>query len=71
MKYLKKKATIGLISPAGIASKEKVEKAIKNIENLGFEAFYLDSIFEKENYLAGNDTSRLKELHYMFENKHI
>lgn len=68
---LKKGDKIGLITPAGFISKEKLDKAINNLTSLGLEPVYHKSVSEKEGYFAGTDKSRLNELHSMYEDNKI
>ncbi len=68
---LKKGDTIGLIAPGSSVTEEKLAKAIKNLENLGFNVHYTKNILAKHGYLAGTDQQRLSDLHFMFENPKI
>jgi muramoyltetrapeptide carboxypeptidase len=70
-KLLKKGDKIALISPAGFVNEEKLHKAVKTIELLGFEPFYENSILDKNGYLAGKDFDRAFELNRMFSNKSV
>lgn len=70
-KKLEKGSTIGLISPASPISEEKFNKAIQNIENLGFNYKTGKHIFDKYGYLAGNDNDRIDDLHIMFADSEI
>ncbi len=63
--------TVGLITPAGFITEEKLKKTIQNFESFGLKTVYYSSILNKEGYLAGNDESRLKEFHLMYENKDV
>ena len=58
---------IGLITPSGPITVEKLDKAIQNVRSFGLEPVYLPSVNDKFGYLAGKDTERIKELHAMFE----
>ncbi len=68
---LKKGDTIGLITPAGFITEEKLQKTIENLASFGLKSVYFDSVLEKNGYLAGNDQSRLNELHTMYENTEV
>ena len=68
---LKKGDTIGLIAPGSSVTEEKLEKAIKNIESLGFHVQHTKNILAKHGYLAGTDDQRLHDLHFMFNNPKI
>ena len=62
---------VGLITPAGFITEEKLQKAIRNLSSFGLKPIYYNSILEKIGYLAGTDQSRLNELHSMYKNKNI
>lgn len=68
---LKKGDTVGLITPAGFIDKEKLQKTIENLASFGLKSVYFNSVLEKTGYLAGNDQSRLNELHTMYENTEV
>ncbi len=68
---LQKNDKVALITPSGFATKEKINLAIENIKKLELEPVFTDKIFEKYGYLAGNDQTRLDDLHEAFENKEI
>ncbi|MCF6365503.1 MAG: LD-carboxypeptidase [Bacteroidales bacterium] len=70
-KQLKRKDKIGLITPAGFITKQKLKNAVQNIENLGFEAFWYGSVSDKKGYLAGTDKARIEELHKMYKNNSV
>jgi len=68
---LNKKDKIGLITPAGFITKQKLNNAIQNIKNFGFEAFWDNSVLDKTGYLAGTDEERANELHKMYKDKSV
>ncbi len=68
---LQKGDTIGLIAPGSPVTEEKLNKAITNLENLGFHVHYTKNILAKQGYLAGTDQQRLDDLHLMFNNQKI
>ena len=63
---LKKGDTIGLIAPGSSVTEEKFNKAVTNLESLGFKVHYTENILAKHGYLAGTDKQRLSDLHQMF-----
>lgn len=65
-KRLKKGDTIGLISPGSFVSDEGLEKAITNLESLGFKVKLSKHIRAQRGYTAGTDAQRLEDLHEMF-----
>jgi muramoyltetrapeptide carboxypeptidase len=68
---LKKGDTIGLIAPASSVKDDYLEKAVRNIENLGLHVQMSANIRAKNGYLAGTDAERLLDLHTMFADKSI
>lgn len=68
---LKKGDTAGLITPSGFINQQKLDLAVKNLESFGLNVFYYDTVLEKEGFLAGNDRSRLNELHKMYNNPNV
>jgi len=68
---LKKGDTVGLITPAGFITEEKLQKAVKNLATFGLQTVYSESVLDKKGYLAGNDLIRLNELHSMYKNKEV
>ncbi|WP_420583418.1 S66 peptidase family protein [Reichenbachiella sp.] len=70
-KALKKGDTIGLITPASAVTRQAFEKAVANLENLGFEVQYTDNMSVRKGFLAGTDQQRLNDLHQMFEDPNI
>lgn len=65
-KRLKKGDTIGLISPASYIGDEGLEKAVTNLESLGFKVKMGAHIRKLHGYIAGTDQERLQDLHNMF-----
>ena len=68
---LKPGQNIGLIAPGSAINEEKLQKAIINIENMGFKPVYTKNILAKHGYLAGKDQGRLDDLHLMFRDPKI
>lgn len=63
--------TIGLVAPGGYATDRAIEKAVRNIETLGFRVkpgTYLREVFG--NY-AGSSQQRLADLHAMFADPEV
>ncbi len=58
--------TIGLIAPGSFITEEELNKAITNIESLGFKIKLSKNILQKYGYLAGTDEQRLEDIHQMF-----
>jgi muramoyltetrapeptide carboxypeptidase len=71
-KALKAGDTIGLVTPASPITPEQLEKAVKNIEALGFKVVYNEKrVLSKYGYLAGEDLFRADDLNLMFNNPEI
>lgn len=70
-KALKKGDTIGLITPASAVTRQAFEKAVENLETMGFEVKYTDNMSVRKGFLAGTDQQRLDDLHQMFEDESI
>jgi len=63
---LKKGDTIGLISPAGPESADKIKESIELLKSLGFNIKEGKHIYDKLGYLAGNDKDRAADFINMF-----
>lgn len=70
-KRLKKGDTIGLITPGSFIPDQALEKAIANVEKLGFKIVLGKHIRALRGFNAGTDEQRLEDLHTMFENPDI
>jgi len=65
-KALKKGDTIGLITPGSFIDDGELQKAIHNVESLGFKVKLSENIRKKRGYTAGTRQERIKDLHTMF-----
>lgn len=70
-KALKKGDTIGLITPASAVSRQAFEKAVQNLEDMGFVVKYTENMSVRKGFLAGTDQQRLDDLHQMFSDPNI
>ena len=68
---LKKGDTIGLITPASAVSREAFEKAVSNLEELGFKVKFSENMSVRKGFLAGTDQQRLDDLHAMFSDPEV
>ena len=68
---LNKKDTIGIIALSGNCDKEKVNRAKRYFESLGFNVKLSKNIYDSNRYLAGSDKDKIEELHKFFEDKDI
>lgn len=69
--YLKRGDTIGIISPASIIDKSKVDKAAQLLEQLGYNVVYAQHVFEIYNQFAGTDKQRTADLQSMIDDDTI
>lgn len=63
---IKEGSRIGLITPAGIITEERLEKTKANLDGLGLQYHHTDNVLLKDGYMAGPDTIRLNEFHDMY-----
>lgn len=71
-KRLKPGDTIGIISPASSPDDlTKINSGVQYLEKLGYRVEVGKNVGSQEGYLAGSDSQRLADLHYMFKNKQI
>ena len=63
--------TIGIIAPSGGINKNKLEIAVNNLKELGFEVKLAKNIFDNKRYLAGNDEDKIEELHRFFKDPDV
>ena len=63
--------TIGIIALSGEVDKNKLEAAVINLENLGFNVKLAKNIFDKKRYLAGSDEAKLEALYDFFQDPKI
>jgi muramoyltetrapeptide carboxypeptidase len=68
---IKKGSTIGLIAPAWIPNKERLEKGIAYLQKSGFKIKLGKYIYEKHGYFAGSDQQRLSDLHRMYADPEV
>ncbi|GJM35652.1 MAG: putative murein peptide carboxypeptidase [Saprospiraceae bacterium] len=70
-KRLKKGDTIGLITPGSYIDDESLEKAISNMEEMGFLVKMGEHIRAERGFNAGTDKERLEDLHTMFADEEV
>ena len=63
--------TVGLIAPASPVPEKKFDEAIQNIEQLDLKVRYSKRLKSSKGFLAGDDTTRLRDLHEMIEDQTI
>jgi muramoyltetrapeptide carboxypeptidase len=68
---LKSGDTVGIIAPASGFHRDDLEAGCAELLRLGFQPFYLPSIFERQLYFAGSVERRVDELHEMFSRSDV
>ncbi len=68
---LRKGDTVGLISPGSYLDDEGLQKAVTNLENLGFRVKLSANIRAERGFTAGTDEERLADLHAMFADPQV
>ncbi|MEL6638738.1 MAG: LD-carboxypeptidase [Bacteroidota bacterium] len=63
--------TIGLIAPAGPLRKSAAQQALQNLSQLGLQGVFGEHVHQREGYLAGRDSDRLRDLHRFFADPQI
>jgi muramoyltetrapeptide carboxypeptidase len=58
--------TVGIVAPASGFQRDALEAGCAELLRLGYQPFYLPSIFERESYFAGSAQRRVDGLHEMF-----
>ncbi len=57
---------IGVIAPAGPVTPDDLEPGLRHLEALGFRVVPGDHVYDSLGYTAGDDATRLEDLHAMF-----
>jgi muramoyltetrapeptide carboxypeptidase len=70
-KRLKSGDTVGIIAPSSGIDQEDLDKAMKNMADLGLKTKPGKSVSKANGFLAGNDKERLEDLHWAFSDKSI
>lgn len=63
--------TLGIIAPSSPFDKDKFQKGLGFIKDLGFRVFFSETVFEQKKYLAGTDAIRARALNAMFADSNI
>jgi muramoyltetrapeptide carboxypeptidase len=63
--------TVGIVAPASGFRREDFETGCDTLRRLGYQTFYLPSIFERDLYFAGSLQRRINELHEMFRRTEV
>ena len=62
---------IGVISPAGPVDESKLQPGLEIMKSSGYRVRLAPHVYDKRDYLAGQDEARLKDLHTMFQDPEI
>jgi muramoyltetrapeptide carboxypeptidase len=68
---LKHGQEIGIIAPAGPVTQSEIQPGIDLLESFGYKVIPSPHLYHREGYVAGDDDTRLGDLHSMFHNKNI
>lgn len=63
--------TISVIAPAGPVEPSEVQPGIDRLQSMGFKVLPAPHLYERMEYLAGNDSDRLKDFHSAFGNREV
>lgn len=66
-KALPNNATVRLVTPASALTRSAFERALENLDILGYRVKYSDNIRVRSGFLSGTDHQRLQDLHDAFE----
>ncbi|MBL7816175.1 MAG: LD-carboxypeptidase [Saprospiraceae bacterium] len=70
-KRLKQGDTLGVIAPSSALPPHVIERAINNLEGLGFKLKLGKNCRNQNGYLAGTDAERLEDLHWAFSDPEV
>jgi len=62
---------IGVIAPAGPVTPSEIRPGIQALESAGYRVVASPHLYDRQDYLAGADTARLKDLHAVIEDPEI
>ena len=63
--------TVGVVSPAGPVGRSDLEAGLRFLENKGFNVHVAPHVYDRREYMAGNDEDRLSDFEDMFRNPEI
>ena len=63
--------TVGIVAPASNIDRDALAAGCAALERLGYQPYFLDSIFDRDLYFAGNIERRIMELEHMFYNPNV
>jgi len=62
---------IGIISPAGPVDESELQPGLELLESSGLRIHVAPHVYDRHDYLAGDDEARLSDLHAMFQDREI
>jgi muramoyltetrapeptide carboxypeptidase len=65
---LQKGGTVGVIAPAGPVTPSEIQPGIKLLESFGYKVIVSPHLYRRQDYVAGDDETRLGDLHSMLGN---
>ncbi len=68
---LKSGDTIGVVSPSGSISREKLNPGLNYLKSQGYSVRLGDSVFAEDRYLAGTDYNRAHDLNVLFADSSV
>lgn len=68
---LKTGDTVGLIAPAGYADDAEFQRAVQNLESLGFKVKLGKNVRQRYLYLGGTDQQRVDDIHWAFSDAEV
>ncbi len=68
---LKPGDAVGVVSPAGPVNRNELNADLHFLKTKGFTVHVAPHVYDRQEYLAGNDEDRLSDLHDMFRNTEI
>ncbi len=63
--------TVGIVAPASDFKRDQFDAGCRELRRLGYQPFYLPSIFERDQYFAGSAKRRAREVEEMFEREEV
>lgn len=63
--------TISVIAPAGPVDPSEILPGMDRLRAMGFKVLPAPHLYERKEYLAGDDTARLQDFHSAFNNKEV
>ena len=71
LRALEQGDTISIIAPAGPVTHDEIQPALEILQKKGFRIQEGRHLYDRQEYLAGNDHDRLDDLHRAFEDRSI